>query len=295
MYIGVDIGGTKIRGGLLDMKYRIVKTAEHPTQARHGRAQVISNILHLINELKHPSVKGVGLAIRGLVDHDKGQVIESTMLPGRFKDVPLAKLVSQRCGYKVKLDNDVRCFTLAEAILGVGQGKQRVIGLALGTGIGGGIVINNKLERGSQGAAGEFGHMIIRPDSYKWNCGQKGCLESLCSGTASVYRYKLKTGRQLKSLEIEDRFKAGEKAASQVYSAMSQDLSIGLANIIQTLNPDMIVIGGGFGKLKFYVDPAIKQVKQHLIYQQLKQTPIRYAKFTKEAGFIGAALLLKEK
>jgi glucokinase len=303
MFIGLDIGGTKIRGGLLDRSFKVLEVVEKPTQAKKGKKIVLENIYAVIEELlrkaksntlRSAGVKGIGVSIRGLVDNQSGVIKKATMMPGDFRSVKLADLIKKKFKKKVVIDNDVNTFTLAESILGAGQGKSFVVGLTFGTGIGGGIVMDGKVYRGAHGAAGEMGHMIIEPNSYKWNCGQKGCFESLCSASAALKLYQDKTGEKVASLEIEQRFKAGEQSAKEVYAYMSHYLAVGLANIVHVLNPDVIVIGGGFGKLRFYIEPAKKEMLKHIVYDDLKKTQVKYAKFTKHAGLIGAALLCQE-
>jgi glucokinase len=295
MYIGLDIGGTKIRGGLLDRRFRLVKTKELLTEAYRGQSAVRQNIFQLIRELDHKKTKKIGVAIRGLVDSRRGQVKTATMMPDGFRNVGLVQLIKKEFQVSVCIDNDANCFTLAESKLGAGRGKNTVVGVTLGTGIGGGIIINGQIYHGARGAAGELGHIIIKPDSYKWNCGQRGCFESLCSGSALTKQYYLLTKKKLNSFAIEDRYRRGDKSARKVFAAMSHYLALGLANIVQLLNPDIMVIGGGFSRLKFYVKPALEEFKKHVMYDELKKTPIRYAKLGPQAGVIGAALLCLNK
>jgi len=293
MYIGLDVGGTKIRGGLVDVDCKVIKVIERPTEAKKGKKVVIENIFSILNQLDTKKVKGIGVAVRGFVDHDKGIVRKTTMMPGDFKRVKLAEIV--RCKYKkpVKIENDTNCFALAEAKLGAGRGKANVVGITFGTGIGGGLILNGELYRGFLGGAGEIGHMTMEAHSYKWNCGQKGCFESLCSGTAQSKIYKELTGKVLSGREVGEAYHTQDRKAVATYKQMAHNLSIALANIIHFLDPDIIVIGGGFSEVRFYFDSAIKNIDNFLVYKDIYKTKIKYAKLGKKAELVGATLLFR--
>jgi glucokinase len=294
MYIGVDFGGTKIRAGLLDTNLKLLKVIEHPTEAKKNKQTVLNNLYKIIAELDSTKVKGIGIASRGLVDHGKGTVIEADKMPDNFRKVQVGQLVSRKFKKKTFIDNDVNCFTLAEGVLGAGKNYNIVVGVALGTGVGGGILINQQVYRGAQGGASEFGKTVVDPDWYEQTRGRWGKLEDLTSGTAMDNLYKLETGKKVGAKEVEERLYQGEKEAEHVFDEMAKYLAIGLANIIMSLNPDVIVMGGGVGKVKALIEPTIKLIPKYVAYRHLARTPIRYAKLGPEAGLIGAALLCRQ-
>ena len=187
------------------------------------------------------------------------------------------------------MENDANCFALAEAIIGAGKNSETVIGITLGSGIGGGIVIKKKIYRGAFGSAGEIGHMVIKSGGFKCSCGSSGCFEKY----ASEKFFKRKS--KLLPLELEKKAKKGDKKAKRIYLEFSQNLGIGLTNIINILDPDIIVIGGSIAKAgSLILNPAKKEVKKRVLSPQSKKSvKIRVAKLGEFSGAIGAALLLK--
>jgi len=294
MFIGVDLGGTKIRAGLVDKNNKVVSVVEQPTQAKQGKKVVLNNLYAVIKKLNNSQVKGIGMASRGLVDFKAGLIREDDKLPRQFIGLKLCGLVNTQFKKPVYLDNDVNCFTLAEGLLGAGKGFDNVVGVTLGTGIGGGILIKGSLYRGAVGGAAEFGKIILEPDWYDQSRGKWGTFESLGSGSAMSNLYKLKTGKKVGAKEVEERVYQEEHEAQAVFDEMSRYLALGLANIINSLNPDLIVIGGGVGKVKVLVEPAIKLMPKYVAYNAMAKTSIKYAKLGPEAGLIGATLLCSE-
>ncbi len=294
MYIGLDIGGSKIRAGLLDNTFKIIDVVETATRINKSKQTILNDIYEVLSSFSLSNVKGIGIAIRGQVDFKNGIVKEATMMPGGFKNVKIAEFLKKKTKKCVIVENDVNCFALAEALQGAGKGKQSVVGVTLGTGIGGGIVVNGNIYRGAFGGSAEIGHMIIDPNKYKWNTGQHGSFESLCSGMAIKKQYFLRTKKKLGALEVEELYQQGDKNAKSVFKEMSEYLSIGLANIIHILNPDVIVIGGGLSRARFYVDTAINQIPKRLVYPAHKKTRVVYAKLGQQAGLIGATMLVKK-
>lgn len=294
MYIGIDIGGTKIRGGLLDTKFRVIKVIEQPTEANKTRQVVLGNIYKVIDKLNGNKVKGIGMASRGVIDHSQGVIKEVDKMPKDFPGIKLCQLVTHKYKKPSYVDNDVNCFTLAEGTLGVGQGYPTVVGITLGTGIGGGLLIDGKIYRGASGGAGEFGKTIIDIAWYRKSQGVWGRFEDLASGTGMDNLYKLKTGKQVGSKEVEFSMYRGNKKAAEVIADMTHYLAVGLANVIQSVNPHIIVMGGGVGKVRALVDPAIKLIPKYVVYKQMSDIPIKYAELGPHAGLMGAALLNKE-
>ncbi|MCK4860173.1 MAG: ROK family protein, partial [Candidatus Omnitrophica bacterium] len=187
---------------------------------------------------------------------------------------------------------DVNCFGIAERLLGAGKGKQNIIGLTLGTGLGGCLILKGKLFYGSQGSAGEIGHMIIKKGGWKCSCGNNGCLEAYVS-TKGTMRVAKEIGcKGTIPTEIMNLAKKGDKKAIRVYQIIGEYLGIGLANLVNMLNPDIIIIGGGIANAgKFIFNPARKTMKENVLSPLAKNTKVVKAKLGEDAGAIGAALL----
>ena len=293
--IGVDVGGTKIQAGLITRDGYILKRFKVPTEAKKGRATVMKNITHCIDAVKAPGMRAIGVGLAGIVDYRKGIYLQGPNFPTSFKNVPIAAILKRTYGVPVTIDNDVHCFTLAEAIFGQGKGKSTIVGVTLGTGIGGGIVIDGRLYRGRNNAAGELGHMTILSDANtRCSCGQFGHLEALASGSAMSRLYATATGNLVDAHAVEKAADSGDKNARAVLAKMSKALALGLTNIIHILNPDIITVGGGLIRVKALWNPMLTEVKKLTIYPVLRTTPIVRSKLGDDANLIGASLLTKK-
>jgi glucokinase len=226
-----------------------------------------------------------------LVDHERGIIVRSPNFPRQFKQVALSKELSKHFKLPVLVDNDANCFAIGEAVYGAGKKLSHVVGLTLGTGIGGGIVIDGKVYRGKHGSAGELGHMTIRDGGITCSCGQHGHLEAYASGTVITSHYRAFTRETRTASEIISLAAKRNEAASQVIAVARQALAVGFASIINTLNPDIIVIGGGLGSARSYVAPAITAAKKLVVYPELARTPIVHAQLGDTAALLGAAAL----
>jgi len=293
--IGVDVGGTKIQVGLMDQKYRVLKSAKFLTEAKKGKAAVINNIINAVAYFFKPSVKAIGLGIIGEVDWQKGISVSDKKLKG-WHNVPIARILRKKFKVPVFIDNDAKLFTLSEAVLGAGKKYKYVAGITLGTGIGGGLVIDKKLYHGKDNFVTEFGHTVIEASSkIRCHCGQLGHFEALVSGTAMRYWYKKFSGIQKNTYEIAKLARAGNRAAKNTFKVMNRYLAIGLANMINSLNPDIIVSGGGLSELNLLVNPAIKDVNKYLILPNQKSTEIVRTKNIHHSVIQGAALITNLK
>lgn len=292
-YIGVDIGASKIAAGLI-CGQKIVKRIKLPTQSKQNKAKVVKNIKKAISELYISKVKGIGIGIAGQIDVAKGLVISSPNFSNGFKNIPLKGILAKEFEKPVLIENDANCFTLGEALYGAAKKHNYIVGVTLGTGVGGGIVIDKKIYHGANGFGAELGHMAIAANGLKCSCGQTGHLEAYASGTAMSKLFYKTTGRQKTPLEVETQAKAGNKQAKKVFDIMSESLATGLANIIHILNPDIIILGGGLAKVKILVEPAIKMAGTKLIYPELIKTKIVPTKLKGDAPILGAAALFKK-
>ncbi|MBI5805738.1 ROK family protein [candidate division TA06 bacterium] len=316
--IGLDLGGTNIKGVLLDAKtLKTVHLLQGPTAARRGARAVIGTMAGAIRDLlawaavNKMNVRSIGIGSAGLVN--RGTVRNSPNLPGWQNAVPLERLLKKELpGLKIPLtiDNDANCFVLAEAFCGAGKGFQNVVGLTLGTGVGGGLVLDGKLYRGSTGGAGELGHTSIKYDGPRCLCGNKGCLEAMVGANAIIARYgsfisktnpsaPLRARNQKSKItvaDISDQAKKGESAAIRALAETGTLLGVGLANYTNIFNPQTIVIGGGVAQAGNYIlDPAIKEMKRRAMPFNILGIKVKPAKLGPWAGAIGAALLAKKK
>jgi glucokinase len=293
--IGVDVGGTKIRAGLV-REGKVVSTVRVETQAKEGRAVVLKNIFDAIAKVRIPGVKGVGLGMAGIVDHKNGVYLQGPNFPKSFQNVPISSMVKAKFGVRAVVDNDVHCFTLAEAKFGAGKGHENVVGLTFGTGIGGGIVIGGRVYRGRNNAAGEIGHTVIAYGSdVMCSCGRPAHFEAYASGSAMSRLYRRTAGKDVDALTVERAAIAGDKKAKEVMDVMADALAVGLANVIHAFNPDVIVTGGGLSAVKVLWKPVLGKMKGMVVYPLLKTTPIVRSTLGGEANVIGAALLLDDR
>ncbi len=293
LLIGVDVGGTKIQAGLLTDKGRILKKCRLLTEARRGKKAILANLEKCLKEIWSPSVRGIGVGFAGLVDNNKGVFLSGPNFPASFRLIPLAAWLKRKFGVPARIDNDVHCFTLGEAKFGAGKGFRSVVGMTLGTGIGGGWVIDGRLYRGRNNAAGEVGHMTVSQETPAvCGCGRSGHLESLGAGPAQTSLYRRLTGKKLLPSEIEDLARSGETAAKEVMRISASWLGTGLANIIHVMNPDIIIIGGGISRNRLLWPTMLRTMRQNVIFPPLRSTPVVRAALGDDANILGAALLL---
>ncbi len=294
--IGLDIGGTKIAAGTVDSSGKIVKKITIPTEAGRGKKIILKNILTAASKVWLPGVSAIGVAIAGQCDFRRGVFLFGPNFQKNFKNINIGKFLSKEFRVPVCLDNDARAFTLAESIYGAGRGYKNIVGLTLGTGIGGGIVINGNILRGKNNTAGEFGHMTIDAASpYRCSCGKAGHFEALASGTALVNFYKKLSGKNLDAIKIEKKLIAGDGRAKKAFSLLSKYLGLGLASLTQLLDPEIIVLGGGFSNAPGLLSATLREFKKAVIYKSLKKTKIIKAKLGRNAGIVGAALVARKK
>ncbi|MDK2920317.1 MAG: glucokinase [Candidatus Petromonas sp.] len=292
--IGIDLGGTKVRVGIVDESGNIIEEITELTECEKGYEYVINKIINMINRLKNKdSVSTIGIGAPGPLDSNKGIIIEPPNLHG-WKNVDIVKMIHEKTGIKTILDNDANVAGLAEAIYGAGKNYSIVQYITISTGIGGGLVINRKLISGAQGAAGEIGNMIVLPNGYKHSNLNAGTLEGLCSGTAidRIAKERKITDEGAKKV-FQLAFEGNEQARQLIYEVIDF-LAIGIANIIHTINPDVFVLGGGVTeslKKYGYIEVLSDRVKKY-VYDSLKESVnIKAAQLGTKSGLIGAGIL----
>lgn len=313
--LGVDLGGTKILAGVFDAKFDLKGTAKLSTKADRGVEAVIDRIARGINEavdecdLSLKQIRGVGIGAPGAVDSDSGRVIFAPNLPG-WKDIPLKKELEKRLGVPVFTGNDCNVCTLGTFDREYKAKPKNLIGVFIGTGIGGGLVINGELYAGHNLTAGEIGHMVIEVNGPKCGCGNRGCLEALASRTA-IFR-KIQSGvkdgektiltdmlgpdlADMRSGDLRKAIRKGDKFVEKVVEAAAEYAGIGVANLINILNPEIVVVGGGvIEALENEMMPALlKAVKEHVMPGTMDGIKIEASKLGDHAGITGAAVLAR--
>lgn len=294
--IGIDLGGTNLRIGLFNEQGEILEEQSRPTEAEKGPEYAVTNMTEVINKLKAKyEIKAVGIGSPGPLDPYQGIIIEPPNLTG-WVNIPLVKMLEDKIGLPVKLENDANAAALAEATLGAGKGASSVFFITVSTGIGGGYVVDGQLISGAQGSAGEIGNMIVNPDpnAYQGPGLNKGALEGLASGTAIGRIGNERLGITNGAQGVFQLVEQGDQAAQAILDETINYLAIGLANIVHTVNPEVIVIGGGVMKSKeLILQSLIERTKQYL-YPSLRESFIlRPALLDQKAGLIGAGLLPK--
>jgi len=290
--LGIDIGGTKIAAGLVSGR-RVTHVVELPTEAGKGKKTVLKNIEAAIRAVNPGRAKAIGIGIAGLIDSHRGIIVQSPNFSQDFKNVGLKKHIRQKFGKSAAVNNDANCFTLAEAVYGSGKNKDVVIGLTLGTGIGGGIVLKQQLLVGRDGGAGELGHTTIFQNGVKCSCGRRGHVEAYASGTAIAKTYAQLTGTLTDTWEIERLARLGDQDAKAAFQIAQTALAETFFNITQVFNPDIIVLGGGLASVKkLLVTPAIAKAKQ--LFYPAARPPQIVAGTLDRAGIIGAARLTNQ-
>jgi glucokinase len=292
MYIGIDIGGTNIKGVLFDGR-KAAKKVKIPTKSKTNQKIILSQIFKCIEKLikKNKDIKGIGIGVAGPIDIKKQKILNPPNVTG-LKNLELGKIIEKEFKIKTVIDNDVHCLVLAEAILGAGKNKNLVVGLGLGTGVGGGIVMDKKIIYGKTGTAGELGHITIDKYGRKCGCGSKGCLETYINESGIRKTAFEIFGKRIDTITLYDMAREGNSKAIEVWKITGKYLGLGLANIIDTLNPDIIVIGGGIASAgELLLNSAKSEMRKNVLSSSAKKTPIILAKLGEWAGAIGAALL----
>ena len=309
--IGIDVGGTDVKIALVDNKGKIIYSNSIPTRAEMGYEYTINNmkeaITELIKETKSDpkNIESIGFGFPGQIDYQKGIVRLAPNIPG-WVNVPIAEIMEKEFGIPTRVDNDVRCAALGELNYGAGQGCDNLICITVGTGIGSGLVINGKLVRGASNAAGEIGHIKLDMNGGPLcGCGDRGCLEAFASGPSIVALAEeyIKGGKSTKYRElanpditpyiVSEAAKQGDPVAKRIFTIVGEYIGIGLASVVNLLNPEKIIIGGGVAAAG---DLLLTPIKESLIKRAMpiagSAVEIVPAQLGNSAGVIGASLLI---
>ena len=296
--IGIDLGATRMKMALVDEKGRVSSRRGVGTPFNVKRSELINSINANINDiiktegLKKKNILGVGIGVPGPVDSKKGIVRYFPNIKG-WEKVPFKSLLEKKLGLKVVLDNDVNAMTLGEYKFGAGKGALNLICLTLGTGVGGGIIINGNIYRGSTMCAGEIGHIPINEKGPKCNCRGTACLERYIGNRYILDRAKKSFGKNITLEKLTILSKKGNRKALSIWNDVGEKLSVALTGVVNLLNPDKIVIGGGVSNAgEFILKPLKKELKRRAMPNQASCVKIVRAKLGDNAGLIGASLLV---
>ncbi len=305
--IGVDLGGTKMLVGVLDGTDVLWESREASTG--QSEDELVELLVREVGEARdaRPDAKAVGLGIPATIDHEAGVAVAAVNLP--LTDVPVRDLVSKRVGLPVFVDNDANVAALAEYRCGAAQGKPNVVMLTVGTGIGGGLILDGEVYRGATGAGAELGHTVIQADGppCQGNCPNHGCVEALASGTAlgregraaaesapdSTIGRMLAAGEAIDGRAVTEAALAGDETAISVFELIGSRLGVACSSFANIFQPDAIVVGGGvIAAGDLLLEPARREVRDRAL-NPMNATPILAATLGNDAGMIGAAALAR--
>lgn len=294
--VGIDIGGTMIKYGLITLTGEILESGEVSTEADKGVENLFNKLVTIIESYSKEELLGIAVSGTGQIDGSIGKVVGGNdIIPG-WIGTNLVERLENRFNIPAVLENDVNCAALGEKWLGAGREEKDFICITIGTGIGGGIVLNNNIFRGDTCVAGEFGHIQIVKDGIQCLCGKKGCYERYASATALMRMAKEVTGEDLGGKEIFDREKSGDPLMKKVVSEWVDYFTDGLSTIAYIFNPPLVVIGGGVTKQGDYLLSKFNEsLSTKLGVNFRKDLKIKFAELGNNAGMLGATYLLLKK
>lgn len=304
MYVGVDIGGTKVAYAVIDTAKGTVWHREvMPTDADAGHDAVLARIVAVVRRLQaqFPQLRGIGVGVPGVFDDATGETLFLPNLKGTWAHVPVIPMLTQALGLPAWLINDARAFVLGEALYGAGRGHANVVGFTIGTGIGGGVVIQQQLYLGIRGTAGEFGHQTLALEGPTCGCGNVGCLEAFASGSALVRMAQaamdaghaptlvaqVNAGVELTPAAMAA---SADEAIQRIMEQAYRYIGAGVANAVSMFSPDVVVIGGSVSNLG---EPLLARIRD-VVRMRCRATPvaevtIARAALAGDAGVMGAA------
>tara|TARA_B110000444_G_C18773147_1_gene563585 strand:+ start:206 stop:1129 length:924 start_codon:yes stop_codon:yes gene_type:complete len=288
--IGIDLGGTKIEVAIINKKHEVIFRDRINTEANKGPSHILNQIF-FIYELATNYIKNadhsLGIGTPGSISAKNGLLRNSNTIC--LNGLPLKSLIEKRLNKKFNIENDANCFTLAEAVMGVATNYKFVFGIIIGTGCGGGIVINKQLRIGPQLITGEWGHSIINSSGPKCYCGKHGCIETYISGSGLERDIKERLNQHLSAKNFLNQ-KIYTKDEQKIVNRFYYYFGLSLSNIINIIDPDIIVLGGGLSNHKELYSFGKKEVYKN-IFSDYRTTPIKKNKLGDSAGVIGAALI----
>ena len=304
--IGADLGGTKLLVGAVDSEQHVLHRGQEPSHGRTGEQVLETLESEVLQALEtRPEAVAVGVGIPATIDHGRGIAISAVNLP--IVNVPIRDRLRERISLPVYVDNDANTAALAEYLYGAGTGTRNMIMLTIGTGIGGGLILEGKVYRGSIGAGAELGHLPIDLDGppCQGNCPNRGCIETFASGTAlardgreaaarapdSALGRLAASGEEISGRAVTAAAIAGDEVACDLVSRAGRRLGVALSGYANIFDPDLIVIGGGVSAVgDLMLDPAREELRSRAL-PPMNQTPVVVAKLGADAGMIGAAAM----
>lgn len=300
LVLGIDVGGTNIKAGLVDASGRVFARTNLSTKSFiQSKEKLIAAVVTCVkdmlavNQLARKDIAGVGVGLPGLIDTQKGIVNFLVNIPG-WRNVPLKKILQEKLALPVFIDNDANVIALGEWKFGAGRGIKNLISITLGTGVGGGLIINNELFRGAGFAAGEIGHIPLNENGPKCNCGGYGCLETYIGN-----RYLLSKARKVfrsDSISLEEITRLadrGNRQAVAFWREVAAHLGNGLVGAVNLLNPQRIIIGGGIANAHRYLFKTIcETIKKRAMKIQAGNLKIVKAQLGVNAGIVGTQVLV---
>ncbi len=297
--IGVDVGGTTIAVGLVASDGQVLEHVQAPTHAR-GPGTALDTIIDLLERARDAArargvvVTGVGIGVAGTVDAERGSVGVDVHYVPELASAPLGEMLGRRLGVPVFADNDVNVLALAEWTWGAGRGARSLVMLALGTGVGGGIILEGRLHRGHAGFGGELGHVPINFDGPLCICGGRGCLKGYVSGTDIALRATDRLGRPVSAAEVFRLAADGDVAAAAMVTEVCDALGAGLALIVNGLNPERVLLAGSVAKSLRPLEERIRQsLARYAFAAALASTQLEILNLDKDATVRGGAALVR--
>lgn len=316
LILGIDLGGTKILTAVANTQGQMLSRDHGSTLAKEGQPTVVKSILESVGRaldqahIAAADLAAIGLGAPGLSNPETGVLFTSPNLPG-WKDVPLRDIIEKELGTKTFLINDANAAAVGELHFGAGRGARNFIYITVSTGIGGGIIIDGKIYTGPLGTAGELGHMVIDDEGPWCNCGNRGCWETLASGTAlareakrritdgattSILRLAGGDIEKINAEAIHEAVQAGDRLAVELIARNAYYLGVGLANLINIFNPEVIVIGGGLSNIgDMLLKPAFEEAGRRAFQQAYQMVRFARAELGRNSGVLGAAAFALEK
>ncbi|MEW6263412.1 MAG: ROK family protein [Thermodesulfobacteriota bacterium] len=309
-YLAVDLGGTNVTLGLVTDQGRLLKKDRFPVQAERGIEPILADLIGRLQAIMNgldSSERPAGLAVgaAGFIRPDKGLLVAAPNLPG-WKEVPLARILGDVLGLEVRLGNDSDLYTLGEWLVGAGRGYRNLVGLTLGTGVGGGLVLNGSLWSGSFGTAAEIGHIVIEPDGRPCTCGSRGCLETLASATGMTRtaRELMLQGRScgfkgresdLSAADLYHLACQGDEVALETFARAGWALGLALTGIFNLLGLEAAMIGGGAAKAFEFIYPKLwEEFSQRVFAVDPARVAIITAALGDDAPLLAAPALFRE-
>ncbi|MFD2046066.1 ROK family glucokinase [Ornithinibacillus salinisoli] len=314
LMIGVDIGGTTVKLGFINVDGEIIDKWEIPTNTKNQGVSIVQDIWDSIDQkrihlnINQDNVIGIGIGAPGFIDAKKGIVHEAVNIG--WKDFHLAEELNKKSGLPVFLENDANIAVLGENWKGAGNLARNVIAVTLGTGVGGGIIANGRILNGENGTAGEIGHIIVEPNGYLCNCGRRGCMETVTSATGIVRQGMDAIEKEPKSL-LNDRYnengfitskdifqlaKQGDKICIKIVNRTTDIIGFTIANMATIINPSKVLVGGGVSKAGSQLISGINEAFVKYALPRISDVcEIKIAQLGNDAGIIGAAYLVNQK